>query len=203
MRGLFEVGGLIEHMRGILGQYGNDRSPEALRRHLSAPRSAAERGRGRAATKLRRRKRSVYADAPSTALRAVPLPRYRGGGKKDKRSRSRDGGPSEVCGTHGVRRRAGSRHAEVFQDRAVGPASARSRLAHVARMERSVIREQEKKEIKTRQAERRQTPPHQIRTIRVRRAPKCGARCAYRRSTAALAEANQRRRSAPAALPGT
>jgi len=36
----------------------------------------------------------------------------------------------------------------------------------------------------------------------VRRAP-CGARCAYRRSTAVLMAANQRRHSAPDALPGT
>jgi hypothetical protein len=43
---------------------------------------------------------------------------------------------------------------------------------------------------------------YNLRTIRVRRAPG-GARCAYRRSTAALAAANQRRRSAPDALPGT
>ena len=33
----------------------------------------------RAATKLFRRKRSVESDAPSTTLRVVPLPRYRGG----------------------------------------------------------------------------------------------------------------------------
>src|SRR5690348_16924953 len=38
---------------------------------------------------------------------------------------------------------------------------------------------------KTRQAERRQTPPHQSAPFAVRRAP-CGARCAYRRSTAVL-----------------
>ena len=35
----------------------------------------------RAATKLFRRKRSVESDAPSTTLRVVPLPRYRGGGR--------------------------------------------------------------------------------------------------------------------------
>ena len=35
-----------------------------------------------ASTKLFRRKRSVESEAPSTALRAVPLPRYRGGGSK-------------------------------------------------------------------------------------------------------------------------
>jgi len=36
----------------------------------------------------------------------------------------------------------------------------------------------------------------------MRRAPS-GARCAYRRSTAVLVAANQRRYSAPDALPGT
>jgi hypothetical protein len=73
-----------------------DRSAAAARRHLSSPAQAGE-GDHRASaasddggggygdsTKLRRRKRSVWAEAPSTALRAVPLPRCRGGGCRHK-----------------------------------------------------------------------------------------------------------------------
>ena len=44
-------------------------------------------GGARATTKLLRQKRCDESDAPSTTLRVVPLPRYRGGGKT-KRSRS-------------------------------------------------------------------------------------------------------------------
>ncbi len=44
------------------------------------PRACAVEG-ARAPTNLLRRKRSVKSDAPSTMLRMVPLPRFRGGGR--------------------------------------------------------------------------------------------------------------------------
>ena len=54
------------------------------------------------------------------------------------------------------------------------------------------IRHSPKKQGRRNAGRRHPTNPHH----RVRRAP-CGARCAYRRSTAALVAANQRRHSAP------
>src|SRR5690349_17955808 len=91
-----------------------DRSAAAWRRHLSSPAQAGE-GDHRASaasddggggygdsTKLRRRKRSVWAEAPSTALRAVPLPRCRGGGCRHKHPHPR--------GAFFVRTRAWPRH---------------------------------------------------------------------------------------------
>ena len=130
-------------------------------------------------------------------------------------------GASEVLGTARGKTPGGIASRRRFYNRAVGPASARSSLAH-DRIAECAIRQangewrmanSEWKFLvsyslllfatrhsplanKTRQAERRQTPPHQSAPFAVRRAP-CGARCAYRRSTAALVAANQRRHSAP------
>src|ERR1051326_1784898 len=125
-------------------------------------------------------------------------PALRAGAEKDKRSRSRDA----VFCIRGLRHGTGKNDAQrnrvtpkFFQDRAVGPASARSRLAHVSRMSEAKSGSKKKK-IKKKQAERRQTPPHQSAPCGMRRAPS-GARCAYRRSTTALMAANQRRHSAP------
>ncbi len=122
---------------------------------------------------------------------------------------------SEFCGTARAKsRRAGSRKHRRKRP-AVGPAAVdRARRILVTRMERSDIRERfcklhwrpwvslcstqatKKEENKIREAERRQTqtkPPHHTGA-----APPPRGRHAYRRSTAALTAANQRRRSAPA-----
>ena len=118
---------------------------------------------------------------------------------------------SEVCGTARGKTpgRIASRRSFV-QDRAVGPASARSRWAHgpdcVAQSGKRIangvfsfvfysllaIRHSPIKQGRRNAGRRHPTNPHH----RVRRAP-CGARCAYRRSTAVLVAANQRRHSAP------
>ena len=140
----------------------------------------------------------------------------------DSLSRSRDAFFCARGLRHGTdkRRRAFDRVTPKKKDRAVGPASARSRLAQVARIERSEIRERNCGLHCRPRVSLRSTHPTNKRTNKNKAggtpadanstsapygcgsAPS-GARCAYRRSTAALAAANQRRHSAPDALPGT
>jgi hypothetical protein len=78
---------VVEGARASTKLFRRKRSVESDALTHPAPR---KRGRGtarravegaRAATNLFRRKRSGESDAPSTTLRVVPLPRYRGGGR--------------------------------------------------------------------------------------------------------------------------
>src|ERR1051326_6368417 len=110
-------------------------------------------------------------------------PVLRAGAEKNKRSRSRDA----VFCIRGLRHGTGKNDAQrnrvtpkFFQDRAVGPASARSRLAHVSRMSEAKSGSKKKKK-KPRRGNPGHPPPPQPAPCGRGRAPR-GARCAYRRS---------------------